>query len=224
MIEIRVVDSGIGISPQSLASIFTMFSQLSHDDSADGAAAAGQDGGLGIGLALARAVVTLHGGTIEAFSEGPGHGAQFVLRLPMSEDAQAGQNVEAAGDEPRHARVLVVDDNRDSAESLAALLRLDEHEVLVAYGGRDALQIAERAPLDLILLDIGMPDMDGYEVARLLRASEQSASVRIVALSGYGQAGDREKSLAAGCDGHLVKPVAPGDLAAWLRPAPVREA
>lgn len=222
MIEIRVADTGIGISPQSLESVFTMFSQLAHDGSAEGSAVGKQDG-LGIGLALARAVVNLHGGTIAAFSEGIGRGAEFVLRLPMNDDARAARRAGTAAGQPRRTRVLVVDDNRDSAESLAAVLRLDAHEVLVAYGGREALRIAEVQPLDLILLDIGMPDMDGYEVARRLRASEQAAPVRIVALSGYGQAGDREKSFAAGCDGHLVKPVAPDDLAAWLTPGPARE-
>jgi CheY-like chemotaxis protein len=115
-----------------------------------------------------------------------------------------------------------VDDNRDSAESLAAVLRLDRHEVFVAYGGRDALRIAEIEHPDLVLLDIGMPDLDGYEVARLLRAGE-AGHAPIVALSGYGQMSDREKSIAAGCDAHLVKPVALADLAVWLAERPARD-
>jgi CheY-like chemotaxis protein len=122
----------------------------------------------------------------------------------------------ASSNEPRRSRVLVVDDNRDAAESLAALLRLDRHEVLIAYGGREAVLVAERERPDLVLLDIGMPDIDGYEVTRRLRANEQVPDARIVAISGYGQAADREKSIAAGCDGHLVKPVAAADLAVWL--------
>jgi PAS domain S-box-containing protein len=217
MIELRVTDSGIGISPQALETIFTMFSQLPHDEEAAGNGS-GRHDGLGIGLALARAVVSLHGGTIHAISEGADRGAQFVLRLPLSAGAKVPDPAPSARQEPAHWRVLVVDDNRDSAESLAAVLRLDQHQVFVAYGGREAILVAERERPDLILLDIGMPDIDGYEVARLLRAGEQTASTRIVALSGYGQAGDREKSFAAGCDGHLVKPVAPADLAAWLQP------
>jgi len=217
MIEIRVTDSGIGISPQSLETIFTMFSQLPDNEEAAGDAPAKNDG-LGIGLALARAVVRLHGGTIHATSEGADRGSQFVLRLPLCVGARDPGPAPAAREAPPRWRVLVVDDNRDSAESLAAVLRLDQHQVFVAYGGREAIRVAERERPDVILLDIGMPDIDGYEVARLLRAGEQTASARIVALSGYGQAGDREKSFAAGCDGHLVKPVAAADLAAWLQP------
>src|SRR5262249_51906204 len=206
-IELRVSDTGIGIAPDSLETIFNMFSQLPTGDETDGYTRRSRHEGLGIGLALARAVVTLHGGTLLATSEGIGRGAQFVLRLPLSDRIRSSRFVANAGNDAPHWRVLVVDDNRDSAESLAAVLRLDRHEALVAYGGKEALAVAERERPDLILLDIGMPDMDGYEVARRLRACEPTANARIVTLSGYGQAGDREKSLAAGCDGHLVKPV-----------------
>jgi len=215
-IELLVSDSGIGIAPESLETIFTMFSQLPTGDERDGDTGESRHDGLGIGLALARAVVSLHGGTLRATSEGIGRGAQFVLRLPLSDSIRSSRFVADASSDAPHWRVLVVDDNRDSAESLAAVLRLDRHEALVAYGGREALAVAERERPDLILLDIGMPDMDGYEVARRLRASEPTANTRIVTLSGYGQAGDREKSLAAGCDGHLVKPVSVADLARWL--------
>ncbi|HUL67152.1 MAG TPA: PAS domain-containing protein [Burkholderiaceae bacterium] len=215
-IELLVSDSGIGIAPESLETIFTMFSQLPTGDERDGDTGESRHDGLGIGLALARAVVSLHGGTLRATSEGIGRGAQFVLRLPLSDSIRSSRFVADASSDAPHWRVLVVDDNRDSAESLAAVLRLDRHEALVAYGGREALAVAERERPDLILLDIGMPDMDGYEVARRLRACEPTANTRIVTLSGYGQAGDREKSLAAGCDGHLVKPVSVADLARWL--------
>jgi PAS domain S-box-containing protein len=222
-IEIRVTDNGIGIGPQSLENVFTMFSQLPHkDETAE--TASGLHEGLGIGLALARAVVSLHGGTIHATSEGVDRGSEFVLRLPLSDAAKETQTAPTARRSQEPWRVLVVDDNRDSAESLAALLRLDRHEVLVAYGGKEALLVAEREQPDLILLDIGMPDMDGYEVARLLRADDQSPGVLIVAISGYGQAGDRQKSLAAGFDGHLVKPVAASDLAPWLNRDPAQQA
>jgi two-component system CheB/CheR fusion protein len=216
MIEIRVTDTGIGISPQALESIFTMFSQLPNDGEEAGDAT-GRHDGLGIGLALARAIVSLHGGTIHAVSTGIDRGAQFVMRLPLIDVPSAPRFPGATEREQPHRRVLVVDVNRDSAESLAAVLRLDHHEVLVVYGGKQALLLAEREQPNLILLDIAMPDMDGHEVARLLRAGDQSTNARIVALSGYGQARDREKSLAAGCDGHLVKPVAGADLAAWLQ-------
>jgi CheY-like chemotaxis protein len=216
-VEIRVSDTGVGIAAHTLESIFTMFAQVPSSDDGAGKAAGRQDG-LGIGLALARAVVTLHGGTIHATSDGIGRGAEFIVRLPTSTSgATAAPRVAANGQPRRVLRVLVVDDNRDSAESLASVLRLDRHEVFVAYGGREAVAVAERELPDLILLDIGMPDMDGYEVARVLRAGEHHAAVRIVALSGYGQPGDRDKSLAAGCDGHLVKPVSAPDLAVWLR-------
>jgi len=222
-IELRVTDTGIGIAPDSLETIFTMFSQLPTGDEGDGKESGSRHDGLGIGLALARAVVTLHGGTLLATSEGIGRGSQFALRLPLSDSIRSSRFVADQDSDAPHWRVLVVDDNRDSAESLAAVLRLDRHEALVAYGGREALAVAERERPDLILLDIGMPDMDGYEVARRLRACEPTANARIVTLSGYGQAGDREKSLAAGCDGHLVKPVSVPDLARWLDRDATRE-
>ncbi len=212
-IEVRVMDTGLGIEAESLEDIFTMFSQLSRGDDLDGGR--GRHDGLGIGLALARAVVGLHGGTLHAESEGLGRGAALVLRLPLAAAPRAAKSPARAPDEGARRRVLVVDDNRDSAESLAAVLRLDRHDVFVAFGGREALRIAEREHPDLVLLDIGMPDLDGYEVARLLRANEPTHT-RIVALSGYGQVSDREKSIAAGCDAHLVKPVAPAELATWL--------
>src|SRR5262249_23119107 len=154
MIEICVSDTGIGIAPESLETIFTMFSQLPGGDKTD-EGASGRHDGLGIGLALARAVVSLHGGTIHATSEGANRGARFVLRLPLSNSSQESHLFAGARGEPPRWRVLVVDDNRDSAESLAAVLRLDHHETAVAYAGKEALLIAERERPDLILLDIG---------------------------------------------------------------------
>jgi CheY-like chemotaxis protein len=161
---------------------------------------------------------------IHAASDGIDCGSQFVMRLPYSDAAQGQKDDAPAREEPSRWRVLVVDDNHDSAESLAAVLHLDGHQVFVALEGRDTLLVAEREQPDLILLDIGMPDMDGYEVTRLLRAGEQTVDTCIVALSGYGQSGDREKSFAAGCDGHLVKPVAAADLATWFTPDRARYA
>src|SRR5262249_17540132 len=159
--------------------IFTMFQQLPNNDEISGESI-GRHDGLGIGLALARAVVGMHGGTIRAESDGVGRGSQFVLRLPLSEIDEEESTTVQEIEEAQRWRVLVVDDNRDSAESLASLLRLDGHEVTVAFGGREALSVAEAAAPDLVLLDIGMPDLDGCEVARMLRASESTAAACIV--------------------------------------------
>jgi CheY-like chemotaxis protein len=226
MIEIDVTDTGVGIPAAALPSLFTMFSQVER--AGEGTAglpstAVGDGGsehdGLGIGLALARSLVDLHCGTIQASSDGPGRGARFALRLPLSSAAPADEPVADATQPVPPRRVLVVDDNQDSADSLAAMLRLDRHEVSVAYAGEAAVVLAERVRPEIVLLDIGLPDIDGHEVARRLRERDWAGQARIVALSGYGQAADRQMSLAAGCDGHLVKPVSLDELATWLRPS-----
>jgi CheY-like chemotaxis protein len=168
------------------------------------------EGGLGVGLALVRELVALHGGTVEVASAGPGEGSEFVVRLPAIDTPARATDVPAerpvrAGDGAR--RVLVVDDNRDSAESLAALLGVLGHEVHAAHDGREALELARRLAPDLVLLDIGMPGMSGHEVARRLRADAGLSDTVLIALTGYGSDNDRRASREAGFDGHLVKPI-----------------
>lgn len=198
---VSVRDSGIGMTPEQLAVIFQMFTR----------AAAGNDsrGGLGIGLTLARRLVELHGGTIEARSDGLGRGSEFSVRLPIIIDAPRPVRAVPAEPEPHatDARVLVVDDNVDAADSLAELLQLIGSETHVAHDGQQAIEMAEALRPDLIFLDIGLPRMDGYEVARRIRSTEWGAGTRLVALTGWGQAEDRARSEAAGIDEHLVKPV-----------------
>jgi signal transduction histidine kinase len=207
-IEISVKDNGIGISPESLAGIFEMFSQVDGE-------AGRADGGLGIGLALVRGIVELHGGHVEARSEGLGRGSEFIVRLPLAAraSASAGGVIEQTRSSPAGLRILVADDNRDAAESLAMLLEISGHEVRVAHDGRNALAVAQVFRPDTALLDIGMPDMSGYEVARALRNEEWAADLRLIALTGWGQDADRRQAMDAGFDHHEVKPVDPERLA-----------
>ncbi|MFO1468025.1 MAG: response regulator [Steroidobacteraceae bacterium] len=160
---------------------------------------------MGIGLSLVKRLVEMHGGVVSASSEGAGTGATFTLRLPRvaGPAAMPAPAVAAAG---RPRRILVVDDNVDAADSLAMLLRLDGHEVDTAYGAEGALAAVAARPPEIMLLDIGLPMMDGYEVARRARALPEGAGVRFIALTGYGQGEDRELALAAGFEHHLVKP------------------
>ena len=205
-VEVSVSDNGIGIPPGQLESIFEMFAQVHAHD-------APSAGGLGIGLSLVKGLVALHGGTIEARSAGPGRGSEFCVRLP-TRVARATSGVTREAEEPRVLRkVLVVDDNRDAASSLAKLLELMGHEVRVAFQGARGLDIAAEFRPDIVLLDLGMPDMDGFEVCRRLRAADWGREMRIVAVTGWGQSEDRRKSAAAGFDLHLVKPVTPQSLA-----------
>jgi len=189
-----------------LPRVFDLFSQADHSP-------VRQEGGLGIGLALVRELVGLHGGTVEASSPGPGQGAEFVVRLPLAVRPSLEARPAGAPDDTappravRPRRVLLVDDNHDSAESLAALLRVLGHDVTAAYDGRGAIAAARLAQPELVLLDIGMPDMSGYEVARQLRAEPGLNATTLIALTGYGSDDDRRKSRAAGFDGHLVKPI-----------------
>jgi CheY-like chemotaxis protein len=206
-VEIAVTDTGIGIAPDQLERVFEMFGQ-GHAPSHL------REGGLGIGLALARGLVLLHGGTIEARSDGVGRGSTFVVRLPL-----AARTIETPRDAsrdfaaPRCARrILVVDDNADAADSLAALLRLEGHEVEVAGDGATALRVAGVFRPDVVLLDLGMPGVSGLEVARRLRSSEEGRSALLVAITGWGQAEDRRSTEAAGFDYHLTKPVDPETL------------
>jgi PAS domain S-box-containing protein len=200
---LTVQDDGIGMSAESLERIFEMFSQ------AEGASAR-SDGGLGIGLALVRGLVELHGGTVEAMSEGPGCGSKFMVRLPLAESIPS-PAVAGETDPPPATivgrRVLVADDNKDAADALAMLLELAGHEVRVAHGGRAALSLAQTFRPDVALLDIGMPELNGYEVAKLLRREPWGSRMFLIALTGWGQDEDRQRAKEAGFDRHLTKPV-----------------
>jgi len=201
---IRVRDNGRGIDGHAIEHVFDLFFQA--DNSLDRA-----EGGLGIGLSLVRRLVEKHGGRVTVHSAGRGHGSEFVVRLPLLE--RAGATAVPAATQPSAqrattTRILLVDDNRDATDSLAMLLQMHGHDVISAYEGRSALDLAAREQPALILVDIGLPDIDGFEVARRLRADPRTAGSTLVALTGYGQPEDREKSKRAGFDHHLVKPAA----------------
>jgi PAS domain S-box-containing protein len=203
----RIIDAGIGIEPAHLAGIFEMFAQVTP-------AMQRTQGGLGIGLALVRGFVDLHGGTVEARSSGLGQGSEFIVKLPLLAEVAAVSVSPAAARRiagSRH-RVLVIDDNVDAAESLAALLRLGGHEVREAHGGLDGLRIAAEFQPDVVLLDLGMPGMNGLEVARELRTRRAGSETYLVAVTGWGQNEDRQRTRDAGFDVHLTKPVDPDEL------------
>jgi PAS domain S-box-containing protein len=210
---IRVTDTGIGISAESLPRIFEMFTQLSsaRDRAEDG---------LGIGLALTKGLVELHGGKIEASSAGLGRGSEFTVRLPMrvvTEPGRSAAGAASAAPAPVRRRVLIADDNRDSAETLADLLRMEGHAVTAVHDGPGSLAAFEEFRPDIVLLDIGMPGLDGYEVARRMRASRFSKDTRLIAITGWGQEHDRERAFSAGFDYHLTKPVDPRRLSELLQ-------
>lgn len=208
---IRIRDTGVGIAPEMLPKIWDMFAQA--DGSSDQAKS-----GLGIGLSLAKQLVLLHAGRIEAASEGLGKGSEFSVRLPLATAAAEEHAVaESAATEKAQAasmarRILVVDDNADAADSLAVLLGIWGHAVEIAHDGVAALQLARRFDPELVFLDIGLPEMNGYEVARRLRQEAGLARAKLIALSGYGAEGDHLRSKEAGFDLHLVKPVDPKNL------------
>ncbi len=179
-------------------------------------------GGLGIGLTLARRLVELHGGTIEAHSEGPGRGATFVVRLPLLTTVHEARSTVASVPNGPTLRILVVDDNVDAAEALAALLEISGHATWLAHTGQDALSVAAEQRPDVLLLDIGLPGIDGYEVARRIRADRSVPQPLLVALTGWGAEEDRRKGRDAGFDEHLVKPVDHTRLSTLLRAVPRR--
>jgi signal transduction histidine kinase/CheY-like chemotaxis protein len=199
-VRLSVLDTGIGISEEMLPRVFDLFAQ----DRSPGRA----HEGLGIGLTLARSLVEMHGGSVEAHSEGPGKGSELVVCLPLVTDEASGGGADPA---ERHAlarhRILLIDDNRDAADSLCMLLELLGAEVRTVYDGMAALAAFATEIPTAVLLDIGMPDMDGYEVARHIRQQPQLRDVPLIALTGWGQEEDRRRARAAGFDHHLVKPV-----------------
>ena len=210
-VAISIADSGIGITKDELPRVFDRFYQGQRHG-------ARFLGGLGIGLSLVRRLVELHGGTVEAHSEGSGRGSEFVVRLPIiaAPAADSPGPIEATLEHVTgtRKRVLIVDDNADGANSLGRLLEFLGHETAMEYDGHAALERAEAFAADVILLDLGMPGLDGFEICRRLRASDSPRHPRIVAMTGWGREGDRTRTAAAGFDAHLVKPV---DLAALAR-------
>ena len=207
---VTVTDSGLGISPDMLKKVFELFTQV--DASIERA-----QGGLGIGLSLVKRLVDLHGGTVTASSRGLGHGSSFVVRLPVLIDASASATSKPKLDaDVTGQRILVVDDNRDSATSLAMLLRLSGNTTELAHDGLEAVAKAESYRPEVILLDIGLPEMNGYDVCRTIRAQPKGKEIVIVALTGWGQDDDRRQSHEAGFDGHMVKPVDYGALLKML--------
>ncbi len=202
---IRVRDDGIGIGAETLPRLFDMFFQA--DPSLERS-----QGGLGIGLSLVKSVVELHGGTVTAHSAGPGKGSEFIVRIPALASPATAPAPKAADNGAGRAtarRVLVVDDNRDAAESLAVFLQLSGHTVHTAYDGVEAIQAAEKFRPDLVLLDIGMPNLNGYEACRRIRDTAWGKDMTMIAQTGWGQEDDKRRTRDAGFDDHLVKPVDP---------------
>jgi PAS domain S-box-containing protein len=212
---VAVRDNGVGISCEALAHVFDMFRQL------DGSLERAQ-GGLGIGLTLVRRLVELHGGSINAQSEGPGKGSEFVVRLPLAPRQTRAPKSDGATKSPAATkrRIMVVDDNHDSAETMSVLLRTKGHEVCIASDGLEAIDRAAEFLPDVILMDVGMPKLNGYDATQRLRQVSCGKDALIIALTGWGQEGDVQRSIEAGCSAHLVKPV---DLAALERLLESRE-
>lgn len=207
---VTVQDNGIGIPPSAFEEVFDMFSQVrSHE-------ALAMDG-LGIGLSLVRTLVQRHGGSVLVFSEGLGKGSRFTVRLPLVEEPVATLNeIPLPPAHPPGQRVLVVDDNSDAATSLALLLEMENCEVRTAADGEEALAQVEAFQPELIFMDLAMPRLDGVAATRRIRALPQCQRVRIVALTGWGQATDRQRTREAGMDHHLIKPVSLDDLRSVL--------
>jgi CheY-like chemotaxis protein len=202
-----VRDNGIGIAAQMLPHVFDLFTQADHSLERS-------QGGLGLGLTLVRKLVEVHGGRVRASSAGLGKGSEFEVRLPTL-DKLPEPSPRCGREGPLHTprqRILIVDDNQDAAETLAILLRTLGHEVHLAYEGMAALELAGSLQPDVVLLDIGLPKMDGYEVARRLRQRPGLKQPLLIAVTGYGQEEDRRRSCEAGFDYHLVKPVDPDKL------------
>jgi PAS domain S-box-containing protein len=200
-VVISVDDNGAGIAPEVLPHIFDLFTQ--GDRRLDRS-----EGGLGVGLTIVKRLVELHGGTVSVQSDGPGRGSAFTIRLPASAEAPpAATAPPAASVQSQRFRMLIVDDNRALAQGLSRLLKLLGHQVELAFDGPDAIEAARNSRPDVILLDIGLPNLDGYEVARRLRQDEELKDIVIIAISGYGHESDRQRSREAGINHHLTKPV-----------------
>jgi CheY-like chemotaxis protein len=198
---VKVKDNGAGIPLEKLDSIFDMFMQVDRSSERS-------QGGLGIGLTLVKRLTEMHGGSIEAKSEGEGRGSEFIVRLPVLIQPKAAaqpapENLEAAPGR----RILIVDDNRDSADSLAMLLEITGNQTYLAHDGEEAIEAIEQYRPEVVLLDIGLPKLTGHEVCRWVRGKSWGKDIVVIALTGWGQEDDRRKSEEAGFNGHLVKPV-----------------
>ena len=209
-VTFSVTDNGIGIPPDALAEVFSMFSQVKSAQDRS-------EGGLGIGLALAKGLLQLHHGSLGVRSEGVGHGSEFTAKLPRRSLDHAQPELASVTTVPKiRRRVLVADDNRDAADSLAILLRMDGHDVSVAYDGKQAIAAMESLRPEVAVLDIGMPELDGYEVARKVRAGPMGTTVTLIAVTGWGQALDKARATAAGFNHHFTKPIEIAHLAQML--------
>ncbi len=214
MAVVRIRDKGIGIAPAMLPRIFELFVQADHTSTKT-------QGGLGIGLTLVKNLVEMHNGIVQARSEGLGKGSEFIVRLPISvhgDSTHAGQAVQQAPTPISSSgyRVLVVDDNQDAANSLAMLLKMQGHEVRVAFSGMAAVEMTKTYTPDVVFMDIGMPGIDGYEAARRIRQQPGFGKVVMAALTGWGQQEDRRRTAEAGFDHHLVKPLDPTRLESFF--------
>jgi CheY-like chemotaxis protein/two-component sensor histidine kinase len=208
---ITVRDSGIGIASSMLPKVFDLFTQVGHS-------VGHSEGGLGIGLALAKRLTEMHGGTIEARSEGLGHGSEFIVRLPLGVTARQQSRPAAAPDsrDEQRWRILVADDNADVVETFQVMLQILGHEVEVALDGWEALEKAAQFRPDVIVLDVGMPKLDGVETARRLRQQSWAQDVVLIAVTGWGSEKDKRQTAEAGFNVHLVKPVDPTMIAKVL--------
>jgi CheY-like chemotaxis protein len=218
--QISVEDNGIGIAPALLPYIFDLFTQAERSPDRS-------QGGLGLGLALVKSMVELQGGSVAADSAGAGEGSRFTVLLPLAkpqraETAPGALQDSAAGAGAQGLQLMVVDDNRDAAQTLALLLETVGHRVAVSFNGAEAVDEARRVSPALMFLDIGLPDMDGYTLARQLRGMPETARAMLVAVTGYGQPDDKARALAAGFDRHLVKPVKLDEVLALVGEAAAR--
>ena len=199
---VSVRDTGIGIAADQIPHLFDMFSQV--DQSIEKS-----QGGLGIGLCLAKRIVEMHGGTIDAHSDGLGKGAEFVVRLPVviEDDSTQLNPEEQEQDIKSNLRILIVDDNKDGASTLSMMLKILGNDTRTSYDGEDAVKAAIEFQPNVILLDIGLPKLNGYEVCRRIREQKNGHKILIIAQTGWGQDEDRQRTQDAGFDHHLVKPV-----------------
>jgi CheY-like chemotaxis protein len=214
-VVIRVQDNGIGISREMLSKVFDLFAQADRTLERS-------FGGLGIGLALVRSLVEMHGGSVSAHSGGVGQGTEMVVRLPIGIDARAlpsrpQETEEAAAPTTLSRRILIVDDNKDAADSMALLVETAGHRVRTAYDGQEALDLASAFAPDVLLLDLGVPGLNGFEIARRIRRQPWGKTVSLIALTGWGQEQDRRRTAEAGFDAHLIKPVGTADLLSALK-------
>ena len=219
VVVVRVKDTGIGIAAKELPRIFEMFTQI--DQSLEKSV-----GGLGIGLSLVKSLVEMHKGTVEAHSDGPGKGSEFIVRMPVVIDASQPQDSGDESEQPGNSsrRILIVDDNRDAADILAMLLQESDNDTRTAYDGQQAVDLAGVFRPDVVLLDIGLPKLNGYEVCRQIRQQSWGKNIVLIAVTGWGQNEDRLRSQEVGFDHHLVKPVDPQNLMKMLTETPVSSA